>query len=119
MHLKARLVRGRATKLTESNATAAKEGDQAAGIDANGDGRSRRERESKRRKEKARGRDGVVCLEARWVRGRAAKLVGRDAMIAEEGDQAASIDTGGDGRREREREMGFVLRPLGYQCLQT
>ncbi|RWW72216.1 hypothetical protein BHE74_00019996 [Ensete ventricosum] len=55
---------GRVTELAGRDATTAEEGDQAAGVtsvDAEGDGRSRRERE--RGKEKVRGMDGVVCLE--------------------------------------------------------
>ncbi|URD88206.1 hypothetical protein MUK42_11327 [Musa troglodytarum] len=63
-----------------------------------------RERERECGKEKARGRDGVMHLEAEQVRGRATELVERDAVMAEEGDQAASINAEGDGRSRRERE---------------
>lgn len=53
------------------------------------------------REERGRGsqwdRDGVVRLEAGWLRGRAAEIAGRDAAAAGDDDQAAGVDAEDDG----------------------
>ncbi|RRT78111.1 hypothetical protein B296_00027090 [Ensete ventricosum] len=123
-------VRGRVMELARRDAGSVEEGDQVAGVDAEGDGKSRRERERERERgnEKARGWDGVVHLEAGQVHGRAAKLVERDTTVAEEGYQATSVNTEGDGEDRRGPRFWTGLIPCltaawgsrvlttGYRC---
>ncbi|RRT78723.1 hypothetical protein GW17_00026807 [Ensete ventricosum] len=57
----------------------------------------REEEERGRGKEKARGRDGVVHLEAGQVCGRVVELAGRDTTAMEEGDQVVGVNAEGGG----------------------
>ncbi|RWW06267.1 hypothetical protein GW17_00030416 [Ensete ventricosum] len=68
-------------------------------------------------------RDGVVRLEAGWLRGRAAEIAGSDAAAAEDDDQAAGVDAEDDeeDRRSRSRDSRCRLDSLslrfGVSCV--